>query len=50
MQANFTFEADNLATEWNKKIVPVRHNLADHPLFTGRGAGRADRRQSAGDP
>jgi hypothetical protein len=34
MQANFHFEADNLATEWNRKIVPVRHNLADHPLFT----------------
>jgi hypothetical protein len=34
MQANFHFEADNLATEWNKKIVPVRHDLAQHPLFT----------------
>lgn len=33
MQANFTFEADNLATEWNAKIVPTRHNLAQHPLF-----------------
>ena len=34
MRANFQFEADNLAIEWNKKIVPVRHDLADHPLFS----------------
>lgn len=34
MRANFQFEADKLATEWNRKIVPVRHDLADHPLFS----------------
>jgi len=33
MKANFTFEADNLATEWNSKILPTKHNLAEHPLF-----------------
>lgn len=34
MRGNFHFEADNLSTEWNKKIVPVRHDLATNPLFS----------------
>ncbi|TYR31975.1 hypothetical protein FY036_12855 [Mesorhizobium microcysteis] len=34
MRGTFHFEADNLATEWNKKIVPVRHDLATNPLFS----------------
>jgi hypothetical protein len=33
MRGTFHFEADNLYTEWNKKIVPVRHDLATNPLF-----------------
>lgn len=34
MKAEFSFDGENLSTEWNKKILPVRHNLAQHPLFT----------------
>jgi hypothetical protein len=34
MRGNFHFEADNLATDWNRKIVPVRHDLASNPLFS----------------
>ncbi len=34
MKAKFNFDGENLASEWNKKILPVRHNLAQHPLFT----------------
>lgn len=34
MNAEFEFDSGNLTGQWNKKILPVRHNLAEHPLFT----------------
>lgn len=34
MQGNFDFEVDDIATNWNRQIVPVRHDLADNPLFS----------------
>lgn len=34
MQGNFEFDIDDLAANWNRKIVPVRHDLADNPLFS----------------
>jgi hypothetical protein len=34
MASQFIFEGDNLATEWNKKILPVRHTLHEDPRFS----------------
>ena len=40
MQATFHFDADNLATDWNRRIVPVRHDLAQNPLFSDEALAR----------
>lgn len=40
MRARFEFQSDNLAAEWNRKIVPVRHDLADNPLFSDEALAR----------
>lgn len=57
MRGTCHFEADNLSTEWNKKIVPVRHDLATNPLFSDEalaklieGNPRAIREVSTMDP
>ena len=33
MRPNFHFDGENLAETWNKRILPVRHDLATNPLF-----------------
>lgn len=33
MRGNFQFESANLAEDWNRNILPVRHDLATNPLF-----------------
>lgn len=40
MQGNFHFEADNLAENWNKQILPVRHDLDRNPLFSDEALAR----------